>query len=455
MTAFVPHPYQKAVIRKLVNAKRFGLFLDMGTGKTACALFAAKWLMMDAFAVGRALIVAPKKVAEMTWRQEAGKWDNLRGLSMALCAGTEKKRLEALDSGADVTVIGRDNLAWLWSLYEDGKRRWPYDLLILDESSSFKNKKSQRWRAAMKMARASERCWILTGTPSPNGLMDLWAQIYLLDFGQSLGKSLAEYRARYFHPGAHKGFQVYEWLPNKGAEERIYKAIGNMCLSLKIEDAGIEMPPLIEEDVPVALPPKAEEAIRRMEADYLIEVNEEDITAASAGVLANKLLQLASGAIYKGPSGEWAEIHQAKLDALEAIVEGHEDQPVAVFHAYRFDVQRVMERLKDYKPRQLLTEKDKEDWNAGRIRVLLVNPFSDAYGLNLQEGGHIAVWLGPIWNLELYQQANRRLYRQGQRQATIVYRLLAKGTIDETCAQALKDKTAVQDGLLEYVRLRK
>ena len=454
MTRFVPHPYQQEVIRRLVNCRRFGLFLDMGTGKTACALYAAKWLMMEAFRVGRALIVAPKKVAEMTWRQEAGKWENLSGLTFALATGNEAKRLRAIEAGADFTVINRENLTWLWSLYETGKRRWPFDLLILDESSSFKNRQSQRWKAAMKMARASDRVWLLTGTPSPNGLMDLWAQIYLLDFGQRLGKSLTEYRARYFHPGAHKGFQVYEWLPNANAEERIHRAIADVCLSLKIEDAGISLPPMIEEDVMVELPKQAAEAAKRMERDYLIEASGETITAASAGVLAGKLLQIASGAIYTGSDGSYAELHAAKLDALEAILEEHEGQPICVFPAFRFDGWRIKERLKDKGVRELLTEKDKDDWNAGRIPVLIVNPFSDAYGLNLQDGGHIAVWMGPIWNLELYQQSNRRLYRQGQRQGVIVYRLIAKGTMDEDCAAALRGKAEMQDALLEAVRMR-
>jgi len=455
---FEPHDYQKYIINRIVSQKRLALLLDMGTGKTACALTAINWLENWTMEFGKALVIAPKKVAESSWPDEISKWDQLKGLRVSKILGSAEERERALNSEADVYLMNRENCEWLVDQFvkaskpnEIGKP-WPFGMVVFDESSSFKNRATRRWKAAKAMATATPRVLLLTGTPAPNGLEDLWAQIYLLDGGERLGRCITAYRQMYFHPGAHNGHVVFEYLPNKGSDKEIYSAIKDIAISLKAGDV-LTMPERIDEKREVILGDEAMKKLKRMEKDYLLEMEGKTITAASAGVLENKLIQLADGAIY-GDDGSVNEIHEAKMDELQKIVEENDGKNVLVFYNYRFDEARIMKALKDLKPKKLETAKDVTDWNKGKIKVLLANPSSSAFGLNLQEGGHTIVWLTPIWNLELYQQANARLYRQGQKQPVIIYSIIAKGTEDERVMEALEGKAATQDDLIKAVKAR-
>jgi SNF2 family DNA or RNA helicase len=349
---------------------------------------------------------------------------------------------------------------------------------VIDESSSFKNRAAKRWKAAKAMAIATPRVLLLTGTPAPNGLEDLWAQIYLLDQGERLGRTITAFRQRWFHPGAHNGMVVFEYLPNKGAEEQIYKSISDVAISIRAKDV-LKMPERIDERIELALPSGIKEISRRLERDYLCEVGKETLTAASAGVVVNKLLQVADGAVYVerpihttalvsrdhdcekirvdtggSDSEPWMEIHRLKLEALERIVEDNEGQSILVYYNYRFDRERILKALSDYGPRTLDGPKDVTDWNLGKIKILLANPASSAFGINLQGGGHIIVWITPIWNLELTQQANARLLRQGQEHPVVIYHIVAKGTEDEEVEKALERKAVTQDDLIKAVRAR-
>lgn len=475
---FRPHDYQKRIIDRIVRQKRLALLLDMGTGKTACTLWACRWIMSGLMECERALVIAPLKVAESTWPGEIAKWDDFKGMRASLVLGSEEERLAALRKPAEIYVINRENSAWLADLYAKKPGSWPFGMLIIDESSSFKNRAAKRWKAAKEMAIATPRVLLLTGTPAPNGLEDLWAQIYLIDQGERLGRTITAYRQRYFHPGAHKGMVVYEYLANSGAEDEIYRRISDVAISIRAQDV-LDVPKRIDEQETVDLPKGIRYLMKKMEDDYLMRIDEKTITAASAGVVANKLLQIADGAVYveKASSGAavidtdkgsfrtklgtqetdgepWLEIHDLKIRAAQRIVEDNDGQNVLIYYNFKFDRDRLTEALGEYKPRILGGPKDVEDWNKGRIRVLLANPASSAFGINLQEGGHIIIWLTPIWNLELTQQADARLIRQGQRHPVLVYRIVAKGTQDEAVIKALGGKATTQDGLIKAVRLR-
>lgn len=441
---FVPHPYQEYVITRILDTPRIGLFLDMGLGKTVSALTAVDKLINDRFEVQRVLVIAPLRVAKLTWAAEVDKWDHL-SLKVVKVLGGESKRLQALAENADIYVINRENVPWLVDLFKG--KRWPFDMVIIDESSSFKNPRSLRFRALRKVLPQIKRMVLLTGTPSPRSLMDLWPQLYLLDRGERLGRTLTAYRSEYFRPGKSNGFTVFERLPNKDAQEKIYKAIGDICVSMSADD-WLDIPEKMDNIIEVELPPKARKAYDTLKRDYAITIQQDDITAVNAAVLTGKLLQVANGALYHDDK-TYTEIHKAKIDALKELAESA-TTPVIVFYWLKSDLERLKREFP--KARTLEDEKDLTDWNNGKIDMLLLHPSSAGHGLNLQAGGHTIIWFGLTWSLELYQQANARLHRQGQRSPVIVHHILARDTMDERVLKALQQKRMGQDSLLAAVR---
>lgn len=441
---FVPHPYQEYAIKRILDTPHVGLFLDMGLGKTVSALTAVDRLINDRFEVHRVLVIAPLRVAKLTWAAEVDKWDHL-SLKVVKVLGTESKRLRALTEKADIYVINRENVPWLVDLCKG--KRWPFDMVIIDESSSFKNPRSLRFRALRKVLPQIKRMVLLTGTPSPRSLMDLWPQLYLLDRGERLGRTLTAYRSAYFRPGKSNGFTIFEWLPNKDAEEKIYKAIGDICVSMSAAD-WLNIPDKVDNVIEVELPPKARKAYDTLKRDYVITIQQDDITAVNAAVLTGKLLQVANGALYHEDK-TYTEIHNAKIEALKEIAEST-TTPVIVFYWLKSDLERLKREFPN--SRTLEDEKDLIEWNNGKIDLLLLHPSSAGHGLNLQAGGHTIVWFGLTWSLELYQQANARLHRQGQRSSVIVHHILAKDTMDERVLKALQEKRMGQDSLLAAVR---
>lgn len=446
---FKPHVYQQFAIERIIERDAVGLFLDMGMGKTACALTAAAELLHNHFNAVRVLVIAPLRVAEDTWSRESGKWDHLQYLRVSKVLGPEKERIRALEAKADIYVINRENVEWLVNYY--GKK-WPFDLVIVDELSSFKSPKARRFRALRKVRPLIKRIVGLTGTPAPNGLIDLWAQVYLLDQGERLGKTITGYRERYFQPGKRNQMIIYEWKPKPGAEEAIHAKLSDLCVSMSADD-WLDLPERIENVIPVKLPPKALEQYEQLERDLLLPLVGGDVVANTAAVLTNKLLQMANGAAYD-ENGKAKEFHQAKLEALSDVIEAADGKSVLVFYSYKHDLDRLKEHLQRHNPRTLDTSTDIEDWNTGRIPVALAHPASAGHGLNLQTGGHIIVWFGLTWSLELYQQANARLDRQGQQYGVIVHHLVAEGTVDEDVMAALSRKEKGQEALLAAVKAR-
>ena len=442
---FIPHEYQKRAIDMTVRLPRIGLLLDMGLGKTVITMTAIQELMYDRFEVSRVLVIAPKRVAEDTWSREHEKWDHLRELSISRVLGTAQQRKAALQADADIYVIGRDNVVWLTSQLKD----WPFDMVVIDELSSFKNPQAKRFRALRKVMPRVKRVVGLTGTPSPNGLMDLWAEIYLLDRGERLGRTLGAYREEFFRPGARNGYVVYKWLPRHGAEKQIQKRISDICVSMSAADY-LQLPDRIDNVIPVKLNDKEMAAYRQMEQEQLLQVEDESVFALSAAAVMTKLLQIANGCVYLQDSV--VRIHTAKAEALEEIMEATAE-PVLVFYSFQHDISAIRERIPD--ARMLEGPQDIAAWNAGEIRVLLAHPASVGYGLNLQDGGHVIVWYGLTWSLELYQQANARLHRQGQEKPVIIHHLIAEGTVDEQVMKALKAKDTSQAALLAALKERK
>lgn len=394
-------------------------------------------------------MIAPLRVAQSTWSGEIEKWDHLRGLRLSKVLGNEKQRIEALNQPADLYIINRENTEWLVNYYG---RKWPFDMVVIDELSSFKNPKSKRFRALRKVRPLIKRIVGLTGTPAPNGLIDLWSQVYLLDQGERLGKTLTGYRDRYFDPGRRNQNIVFEWIPKPFVEEAIYEKISDVCVSMKAED-WLQLPGRIDNVIEVELPEKAKSQYKQLEKDLTLPLVDSDVTAANAAVLTNKLLQMANGAIYDEFS-DAKEIHSAKLDALEEVVEAANGKPVLVVYTYQHDLDRIKRQLKKYNPRTLNGDQDVRDWNEGKIQVLLLHPASGGHGLNLQAGGNIVIWFGLTWSLEWYQQTNARLHRQGQTERVIIHHIVAKGTMDEEVLKALTGKAATQNGLMEAVKAK-
>lgn len=448
---YEPYPYQQYCAARIVADAAVGLFLDMGLGKTVITLDAINTLRYDRWAVQRALIIAPKKVAEGTWTKEAQKWEHLRHLRISAVLGSQQKRLRALATPADIYVINRDNVAWLVDYF---KNAWPFDMVVLDESSSFKNSRSKRFKALKLVRSRINRLVELTGTPTSNGLIDLWAQIYLLDGGARLGRTLGRYRERFFDPDKRSRTQIFSYTPKDGSMGYIQQAIGDICVSMKAEDY-LNLPDRMFDDVPVVLDDKARKAYRQLERDLLLELDEGQITAASAGVLTGKLLQLCNGAVYDSEKRPLA-IHNCKVEAFLEVLEQLNGQHCLVFYNFQHDRDRLLAALEPLglRVRVYQSAADEDAWNAGEIDVLLAHPASCAYGLNLQNGGHHIVWFGLTWSLEQYEQANKRLHRQGQRHPVIVHHLVVQGGMDEDVIESLRAKGDTQEALMDALKAR-
>lgn len=449
---FIPHQYQDYATQRILETNFIALLLEMGLGKTVSTLTAIDLLLSDYFDAIRVLVIAPLRVADDTWAREVEKWDHLKHLRISKVLGSADQRRKALKAEADIFVINRENVEWL--VGELGAK-WDFDTVVIDELSSFKNPQSKRFRALRRVRPMMKRVIGLTGTPAPNGLMDLWPQIYLLDQGQRLGKTITGYRERYFIPGAKSGHVVYEWKEKKEAEQRIYDAISDIAVSMKSED-WLELPERIDVVVPIRLDQKSEALYRKLERDLLLPYQDADVVAQTAAVLSNKLLQMASGAVYDEDRGVKL-IHEAKLDALEDIIEAANGKPVMVFYNFKHSLSRIQERF----PKARILQKGKDgnqdiaDWNSDKIPLLLLHPKSAGHGLNLQESScQTVVWYDQIWSLEEDQQANARVHRQGQTRRIVVMRLVAQGTIDEDAVEALERKAAGQEALMTAVKAR-
>lgn len=449
---FIPHNYQAYCIKRILDTPFLALFLDMGLGKTAITLQAVNELKYGRFAVNKVLVIAPKKVAEATWQREITKWDGLSHLRVSTVLGSLAKRIKALCTPADIYIINRENVVWLVDYY---KNDWPFDMVVIDEMSSFKSHRAKRFKSLSAIRPHIKRLVGLTGTPSPNGLGDLWAQVYLLDKGQRLGKSYYAFRERYFNPGKTDGHIVYTYDPKKGAGQSITNAISDICISMKSEDY-LDLPDAVIDEIPVVLDAKASKAYREMERDMVLQLpDSEYIDASSAAALSNKLQQLANGAVYDEDRNVH-EIHSCKIEALMELVEQLNGRHALVFYNFKHDLDRLEKALAKTKLRvkKLNGASEEIAWNEGRIDILLAHPASTAYGLNLQDGGNHVIWFGLNWSLELYQQANKRLHRQGQKEKVIIHHLICEGTRDEDLMKAIGLKEDAQDYVLSSLKAR-
>lgn len=448
---FKPHDYQKYCIDRIIQQNRLGLYLEMGMGKSVITLTAVRSLIYDYLAVSRALVIAPKKVSEGTWDREAEKWDHLKDLTISRIMGTPKEREAAMEAEADVYILSRDNVQWL---VEKMGRKWKFDMVILDESTSFKNPQAKRFKALRRVLPFIDRLVELTGTPSPNNLLDLWSQIFLLDGGERLGHTFGGYRERYFQPKSYINGTPVNYQPKKDARPEILQKISDICVSMKSEDY-LTLPDLIFEDTPVALDAKAEKAYKKMAEDALLEISKEtEITAMNAAALTNKLLQLANGAIYDADHNTHV-IHDCKIEAFLELLEALDGEHALVFYAYQSDRDRILDatfRAGYQRVRTLLAPADMDAWNRGEVDILLAHPASTAYGLNLQQGGRHIIWYGLTWNYEQYVQSNARLHRQGQTKPVIVHRLICRGTADEDVAEALERKDGTQQFIMNRLK---
>ena len=436
------HAYQERAIQFIKDKKRCFLILSMGLGKTASTLSAMADLL-DGMMVSRVLVIAPLRVAASVWRQECDKWEHLNHLRVSVCLGTERQRLAALNRSADIYTINRENIPWLVKHYGD---KWPFDAVVIDESSSFKSASSGRFKALRKVMPKTNYAVCLTGTPAPNGLLDLWAQVYLIDFGASLGRTMHGYKQRYFE----SDYMGYKFTPRAGADAQIHAAIAPIALSMQAKDY-LQLPERIDLVETVELPKAAQKIYCEFERDLLASLpSGEEIEAVNAAVLANGLLQMSNGTIYTDDRGAWREIHTAKIEALKEIVEAN-DEPILVAYSYKADIERIQAAF----PEATVLDKDPETiarWNRGEIKMLVAYPGSTGHGLNLQDGGALCVWFGLTWSLELYQQFNARLHRQGQTKPVRIVHIIAKDCIDERVMQVLSDKDAQQGHLIRALR---
>lgn len=442
---YKPHRYQEFAKEHIIRHAVAALFLDMGLGKTVITLTAIKELMYERFEIQKVLVIAPLRVARDTWPAEIRKWDHLAGLTYAVAVGTQAERLAALRSKADIHIINRENVTWL---VEESGLPFDYDLVVIDELSSFKSYRAKRFKSLLSVRRTVKRIVGLTGTPSSNGLMDLWAQFRLLDLGERLGRYISRYRERYFLPDKRNAQVVFTYKLKPGAEEQIYNAISDITISMKAEDY-LDLPPCIHNVVKVALSEREREVYERFRKEMVISLGGEEIDAMNAAALSNKLLQMANGAVYDD-SHTGHQIHDRKLDALEDLIEAANGRPVMVCYWFRHDLERIRRRFPMV--RELKTAKDILDWNAGKIPVALVHPASAGHGLNLQYGGCTLIWFGLTWSLELYQQTNKRLHRQGQKSTVVIHHIVADGTIDELVLAALHRKDQAQTALIDAVK---
>jgi SNF2 family DNA or RNA helicase len=437
------HAYQNRAVSFIKDRKRCGLFLDMGLGKTASALTAVSDLIDD-FQIRKTLVIAPLRVANSVWKQEVSKWSHLDHMRVSVCTGSAKQRLQGLMTSTDVYVINRENVDWLVKHYGS---KWPFDMVIIDESSSFKNPSTKRFRSLRRILPMTEYMVLLTGTPSPNSLLDLWPQMFLIDFGDALGSTVISYKQRFFE----SDYMGYKWNIKEGAADTIHNLILPRVLYMSADDY-LDMPPRIDLTEMVELPSEALAIYKDFEKTLLAKLEDgEEVEAATAAVLANKLLQFANGAIYTDDKKNWSETHKAKLDALEEIVEDNSNETLLVAYNYKSDLARLQARFPDavvLDKRQTTIDR----WNAGEIKMLLAHPASAGHGLNLQNGGNLIVWFGLTWSLEYYQQFNARLHRQGQEKPVRILHLTGKGTIDERVMGVLAHKDMTQRGLLAALK---
>lgn len=443
---FIPHDYQKYSIDKIIENKKYGLFLDMGLGKTVSTLTAFNDLQL--LDTEKMLVIAPLNVAKDTWADEIDKWEHLNHLKVSKILGTPKQRIAAIQKEADIYITNKENTKWLCEYF---KNEWPFDMVVIDELSTFKNPSSQRFKAIKKKLPLIKRFVGLTGTPSPNSLLDLWAQVYLLDRGKRLETTFSRYREKYFKATHQVSDHVYNWELREGSEEAIYKQIDDICLSMKAKDY-LTMPERIDNKQTVSLSIKERKYYDELEKYYILESEEDGTIVAQSGAsLSQKLLQLSNGAVYTDDE-DVRHIHNRKLDKLEEIIEEAQGQPILVFYNFKHDKDRLLERFKE--AITLDTEDYKDKWNSGKVKILLAHPASAGHGLNLQQGGHIIVWFGLTWSLELYQQANARLYRQGQKHTTIIHHIMTENTIDQRVYEALQNKELTQEELMKAIKAR-
>lgn len=443
---YSPHDYQRYATNFIVNHKISAVLLEMGLGKSVISLSAINELMLDYFDVSRTLVIAPLRVAISTWPDEIKKWDHLKYLSYSAVTGSEKERLDALKKPAHIYIINRENVDWL--ITKSGFK-WSFDMVVIDELSSFKSYQAKRFKSLLKARPKVKRIVGLTGTPSSNGLMDLWAEFRLLDMGERLGRYITHYRQNFFMPDKRNQQMIFSYKPKDGAEKEIYQLISDITISMKSKDF-LKMPECIMNEVVVSLSEKEQKLYDSLKKDMVLSVGDDEIDAINAAALSSKLLQMASGAVYNDDK-ESIHIHDRKLDALEDLIEGANGKPVLIAYWFKHDITRIKER---FDVREIKTGKDITDWNEGKIPIAIIHPASAGHGLNLQAGGSTLIWFGLTWSLELYQQTNARLYRQGQDSTVVIHHILTNGTIDEDVMKALKAKERIQDALINSVKAR-
>ena len=439
-----PHSYQEYAVKFIESHSISALFLDMGLGKTSITLTAVNELLFDSFEVRKVLVIAPLRVARNTWCDEIKKWDHLRNIKYSIVVGTEKERISALNEKADIYIINRENVDWL---VNKSGYKFDFDMIVIDELSSFKNHQSKRFKSLMKIRPKVKRIVGLTGTPSSNGLMDLFAEFKVLDLGERLGYFIGQYRNTYFKPDKTNGAIVYSYKPLPNAEDSIYERISDITVSMKASEY-LKMPELVISNYKVEMSDNEKKQYDEMKKNLICEIKDGEITVSNAGSLSNKLSQFANGAVYDDEQNI-VEIHSRKLDALEDIIESMNGKPLLVAYWYKHDLQRIKNR---FDVREIKTGKDIADWNKGKIPVALIHPASAGHGLNLQQGGSTLVWFGLTWSLELYQQTNGRLYRQGQKNTVVIQHIVTKGSIDEQILKALERKNKTQEDLIEAVK---
>lgn len=442
LTRDLLHPYQQKSVDFIKDVPKCALWLDMGLGKTVTTLSAIADLS-DSFDIHKTLIIAPLRVANTTWHKELKNWHHTKHLTYRICTGTPKNRLSNLMREADVYIINRENIPWLVTHYGD---KWPFDFVVIDESSSFKSNKAQRFKALRKVSKYIDRMVQLTGTPSPNGLLDVWAQIALLDNGERLGRSMTAYKQRYFT----SDYMGYKYSPINTAKEQIYEKLESLVITMNAEDY-LQLPDRVDTVIEVEMKPGLLKTYGEFEREFVAQIENEEIAVFHAAALANKLLQYANGALYLDETKRYKSIHDEKLDALAGMIEDNPNENILVAYNYKFDLEKLQARF----PEAVVMSKSGEEvdlWNDGKIKILLAHPASAGHGLNLQKGGNIIVWYGLNWSLEYYQQFNARLHRQGQERPVTIAHIITKGTIDEKVMKAIESKAETQDELLEALK---
>ena len=447
---FIPHKYQKMAIQKVIDTPRVGLFLDMGLGKTVITLTAIDQLMYWDFEIEKVLVIAPLRVAEDTWSRECQKWEHLKHIKIVKVLGKESQREKAICKKGDIYIINRENIVWLVEYLKQIGKKWFFDMTVIDELSSFKSPKSQRFKALKKYIMLSKRVVGLTGTPAPNGFMDLWSQLYLIDGGERLGKTLTYYREKYFMPNQRNATTIFNYTVKKGAENAIKQQISDICMSMQAND-WLDLPQRMDLLQTVQFSELERKRYEKFEKDSYLQFLNEEITANSAAALTNKLLQYCNGAVYT-EKDVFIETNRKKLEKLEEIVDTANGQPILCFYNFRFDCDSIIKKFPFAV--KLEGENDIKNWNDGNIPLLLVHPKSAGHGLNLQQGGNIIVWFGLNWSLELYQQANARLHRQGQQKTVIIHHLIVENSIEQRVFQSLQKKENVQEGLLQALKVK-